>query len=165
MTSPLQPRNGMISRIVEPLVPELSMVFRVALLKGIGSKEDSEMKFASRFMLLSVALLSCLLVLGASAQAKDDPLGAKVSLTKPYPPAYEGAKTDKISVQYAVTALGKQAGLGYDFKASQTNVGKASRKFITPKIEGISLRKALKNILGPLGLSYEVRDGKIVLIK
>ena len=68
-------------------------------------------------------------------------------------------------MQYAVIEVAKQAKLGYDWGASQTNAGYVCRKYITPQIEGIPLREALAEILKPEDLSYDVRDGKIVLKK
>ncbi|HEX7577386.1 MAG TPA: hypothetical protein VF430_05045, partial [Verrucomicrobiae bacterium] len=58
-----------------------------------------------------------------------------------------------------------QAKLGYDLGASQTNAGEVCRKYITPEIEGIPLREALAKILMPEALTYDIRDGKIVLKK
>ena len=97
--------------------------------------------------------------------ATDDQLATKVTLTKPYPLSYEGAERDRISVQYAVIELAKQAKLGYDWGASQANAGEVCQKYITPEIEGIPLREALAKIVKPEGLTYDIRDGKIVLQK
>jgi hypothetical protein len=97
--------------------------------------------------------------------AYDDPFATKVSLTKPYPESSKGAGTERISLQFAVAELAKQAGLGYDFGTSSASTGPACRKWVTPQIEGITLREALDQILKPEGLTYEVRDGKIVLKK
>jgi hypothetical protein len=101
----------------------------------------------------------------SSSRATDDQLATKVALTKPYPLSYEGAESDRISVQYAVTELAKQAKLGYDFGASQASAGEVCRKYITPEIEGIPLREALAKILKPEALTYDIRNGKIVLKK
>jgi hypothetical protein len=109
-------------------------------------------------VLVAVAAAGC-------SRATDDQLATKVSLTKPYPLDYAGAESDRISVQYAVTELAKQAKLGYDFGVSQANAGEVCRKYITPEIEGIPLREALAEILKPEALTYDIRDGKIVLKK
>ena len=61
--------------------------------------------------------------------------------------------------------LAKQAKLGYDWGASQTNAGEVCRKYITPEIEGIPLREALAKILEPEELTYEIQGAKIVLKK
>ncbi|MFZ1074689.1 MAG: hypothetical protein WAO21_14785 [Verrucomicrobiia bacterium] len=101
----------------------------------------------------------------SSSRATDDQLATKVALTKPYPLSYEGAESDRITVQYAVMALAKQAKLGYDWDASQANAGEVCKNYITPEIDGIPLREALTNILEPEALTYDIRDGKIVLKK
>lgn len=92
-----------------------------------------------------------------------DHLATKVTLTKPYPLNYEGDESDRISIQYAVIDLARQARLGYDWGTSQTNAGEVCRKWITPDIEAVPLREALGRILDPEGLTYDIRDGKIVL--
>ena len=101
----------------------------------------------------------------ASPLPADDPLAARVTLTKPYPLNYEGVESGRIPVQNAVMDLAKQAKLGYDWNASQTNAGEVCRKYITPELEGIPLREALDKILKPEALTYDVQDGKIVLKK
>jgi hypothetical protein len=101
----------------------------------------------------------------ASHLPADDPLATKVTLTKPYPLNYEGVESGRIPVQNAVMDLAKQAKLGYDWNASQTNAGEVCRKYITPELEGIPLREALDKILKPEALTYDVQDGKIVLKK
>jgi hypothetical protein len=113
--------------------------------------------------------VSCLVafsaMVGVSAGAEGDPLAAKVTLTKPYHVNFEGAKTDKISIQFAVIELAKQAGLGYDSKTSLANTKPTCAKWIRPHIEGVPLREALDEILKPEGLGYEVHEGKVVLVK
>jgi hypothetical protein len=111
-----------------------------------------------------VAVLVAVAAVGCS-RATHDQLGTKVTLTKPYPLSYEGAESDRITVQYAVIELAKQAKLGYDWGASQTNAGEVCREYITPTIEGVPLSEALDKILKPEALTYDIRDGKIVLKK
>ena len=119
--------------------------------------------------IITVIMAATILIAGcgkkpsSSSLATDAPLAAKVTLTKPYPVSYEGVGSDKISLQDAVMALAKQAKLGYDFGASQTNAGEVCRKFITPEIEGVPLREALAKILEPEALTYDIQSGKIVL--
>ncbi|MBF0500234.1 MAG: hypothetical protein HQM09_08880 [Candidatus Riflebacteria bacterium] len=121
------------------------------------------MKLSSALIVVCLVVFSALIVPFASAAG--DPLKAKVSLTKPYPKSYEEAKTDKISIQYAVIELVKQAGLAYDFKTSLANTNPTCKKYITPQIDGITLGEALDKILKPEGLGYEILDGKMVLKK
>jgi hypothetical protein len=95
----------------------------------------------------------------------DDQLATKVTLTKPYPLSFEGDESNRITIQYAVIQLANQAGLDYDWNASQANAGEVCRKYITPEIKGVPLREALAKILKPEALTYDLRDGKIVLKK
>jgi hypothetical protein len=121
--------------------------------------------------ILTVIMAATILIAGcgkkspSSSRATDDQLATKVTLTQPYPLSNAGDETNRITVQYAVTQLAKQAKLGYDWDASQANAGEVCRKYITPEVEGIPLREALAEILTPEALTYDIRDGKIVLKK
>ena len=120
---------------------------------------------------ITVIMAATILIAGcgkkspSSSSATDDQLATKVTLTKPYPLHFDGDESDRITVQYAVIELAQQAKLDYDWGASQTNVGDVRRKYITPEIEGIPLREALAKILKPEALTYDIRNGKIVLKK
>jgi hypothetical protein len=122
--------------------------------------------------IITVIMAATILIAGcgkkspSSSRATDDQLATKVTLTQPYPLNYAGDdESNRITVQYAVRQLAKQAKLGYDLDASQANAGEVCKKYITPEIEGIPLREALANILNPEALTYDIRDGKIVLKK
>jgi hypothetical protein len=90
-------------------------------------------------------------------------LRATVSLKAPYPQSYPGAPTDKISLQYAVIELVRQAGLKYDFKGSQVNIGELARKWVRPRIEARPLATALDGLLKPWGLTYQLTGTTVVL--
>ncbi len=90
-------------------------------------------------------------------------LRAKVSLKRPYPQGYSGAPTERISVQYAVKELLRQAGVGFDFEKSQAKVGELTRRWITPNISDKACDVALKEVLDPLGIDYDLEGGKVVL--
>jgi len=114
----------------------------------------------------SIWLLFIFLVAFAASpalRAIEDPLAVKVSLTIPYPQNFSSHATDKLSIQDAVAELAKQAGLGYEFQASQANAIEAVTKFITPHIQGETLQAALTEILAPDRLDYKIRQGEIVL--
>jgi len=120
--------------------------------------------------IVSMSVIPCFAVLVAVAaagcsRANDDPLATKVTLTKPYPLHFDGDESDRITVQYAMIELAKQAKLGYDWGASQANAGEVCKKYITPEIKGIPLHEVLAKILKPEALTYDIRDGKIVLKK
>ena len=116
-------------------------------------------------MAATILIAGCSKKSPSSSHATEDQLATKVTLTQPYPLSYAGDETNRITVQYAVIQLAKQAKLGYDWGASQANAGEVCRKYITPEIEGIPLREALAKILKPEALTYDIRDGKIVLKK
>jgi serine/threonine protein kinase len=90
-------------------------------------------------------------------------LQRNVTLRSPYPSSYPGAPRNKISVQYAVMELLRQAGGRYDFQKSQANVGELARRWVTPNVVNESCESALSQILGPLGLTYELVGGEVVL--
>ena len=122
-------------------------------------------------IIITVIMTATILIAGcgkkspSSSRATEDQLATKVTLTQPYPLRYAGDESNRITVQYAVRQLAKQAKLGYDLDASQANAGEVCQKYITPEIEGIPLREALDQILKPEALTYDIRDGKIVLKK
>jgi hypothetical protein len=121
--------------------------------------------------IITVIMAATILIAGcgkkspSSSRATDDQLATTVTLTQPYPLSNAGDESNRITVQYAVIQLAKQAKLGYDWDASQANAGEVCRKYITPQVEGIPLREALAEILTPEALTYDIRDGKIVLKK
>jgi len=86
-----------------------------------------------------------------------------VALTKPYPSSYRGAPTDRISVQYAVIELGKQAGFQYEWKESYKNTDPICRQWVYPEIKNEPFRSAMRKILSPVGLTYELCGNTIVL--
>ena len=88
-----------------------------------------------------------------------------VSLMKPYPSSYKDAPTDRMQVQYAIIELGMQVGLQYDFNQSAKNTDNVCRQYVTPKIKSISFQAAMREILNPLGLTYDLRDGTTIVLK
>jgi hypothetical protein len=87
----------------------------------------------------------------------------KVTLTPPYPEVYPGSPRDKMSVQFAVTELCRQAGFLYSRDESIKNVGRATRGWVSPRIENVPFGEALRQVLEPKGLSYDIRGSHIVL--
>jgi hypothetical protein len=106
------------------------------------------------------------LALSASGCAKRvytaDPLGNR-TLLPPCPSSYEEAPTDKISVQYAVIEIAKQAGVGYEWNISAAYADPIRRLWSTPVILNQPLSKALKTILRPVNLTYTIARGKIII--
>jgi len=92
-----------------------------------------------------------------------DASSPRVTLVPPYPPSYPGAPTDRLSVQYAVIELAKQAGLDYDWDQSFKNTNPVCRKWVTPRISQMPFREAMNSILTPLGLTYTLQGSKVVL--
>lgn len=82
------------------------------------------------------------------------------NLRPPYSPPYAHARTDRLSVQYAVMNICQQVGLHYQWEKSQLAVSPANRAWVKPDISDIPAREALEQLLHPLGISYQVdRDG------
>ncbi len=92
-------------------------------------------------------------------------LNKKVSINAPYPNSDPKARRDRISIQYAVKEVARQAGLKYDFTTSLKNTNPICRRFIKPKIRNQSLSKALTLILKPVGLKYKITNGTVVLTR
>lgn len=95
----------------------------------------------------------------------DAALSKPVTLVAPYPVAYPDAPTDKMSLQYAVIELAKQAALSYDWEQSANNANDKRRKWVYPDIRGVPFNKALDALLKPEGLTWMVQEGKVVLVK
>ena len=105
------------------------------------------------------------------------PLDQIVTLAPPYNDDPSSTATDdgeeivkrdaarqRITVQVAVMALADQAGLSYDWGASQKTTRPTCQRWVRPKIEALSLRRALDALLVPLDLGYQVRDNRLTLI-
>jgi hypothetical protein len=94
-----------------------------------------------------------------------DAMKRKVTLKAPYPLSYPGAPTDRLSVQYAVMELLKQANVPtrYDFNKSQANVGELARRWVYPNVIDRPCDAALQEVLSPLGLTLDLESGKFVL--
>jgi hypothetical protein len=94
-----------------------------------------------------------------------DAMKRKVTLKAPYPLSYPGAPTDRLSVQYAVMELLKQANVPtrYDFNKSQANVGELARRWVYPNVIDKPCDTALQEVLSPLALTLDLEDGKLVL--
>lgn len=130
------------------------------------TQEDGTMKKMNAMIVATALVLQAATPQLTTASAAQPPAqGNPVSLAAPYPKAYDAASTDRISLQYAVMDLAHQVDLGYDFKQSQKNVGEAARRWITPTIQHVPFAKAMHELLNPLGVGYEIRDGKVVLVR
>ena len=93
-------------------------------------------------------------------------LNKKVSLFGPvYPLSYPNAPTDKLSVQYAIIEIAKQAGLEYNWDASFMNTDPICRQWVRPNIHDQLCKNALLQILDPVGLTFRIENGQIVLFK
>ncbi len=90
-------------------------------------------------------------------------LNKNVTLKQPYTPAYKGAGTDKLSVQYAVMDICQQIGMGYEWDKSQKNTTPVFRSWVRPNIVDLPAKQALTKILSPLGLTYAIDGNSISL--
>lgn len=117
-----------------------------------------------------VAVLASLLAVTVNAESATAPLkgvtGAEqkaVTLVKPYPLSYKGATSDKLAVQYAVLELSKQVGLKYNWDESFKNTAPLCQQWVEPDIKGKPFSAAMRELLAPVGLTYEVRGNATVL--
>jgi len=114
---------------------------------------------------IAVVVVLAFSAAGCSKRASTaDPLG-NITLVPPYPSSYTGAPTDKISVQYAVIEVAKQAGVGYEWNTSAGNADPVRRLWITPVISNQPLSRALEIILRPVNLTFTIANGKIIIGK
>jgi hypothetical protein len=70
------------------------------------------------------------------------------------------------SVQDAVKSIAHQAGLGYNWQKSFDQTDPACRTWVrNPRINGIPFATAIRQVLDPVGLRYEVENGEVVLYR
>lgn len=79
-------------------------------------------------------------------------------------PPYSKGSPDRISLQDAVRQIAGQSALGYDFEGSQKNAGELARRWVTPNIQKAPFAQAMKELLTPLSLGFEVQDGNVLLV-
>lgn len=101
---------------------------------------------------------------GQANAALNAKLNTPVTLTEPYT-RYQGAHADsgRISLQWAVKEVARQAGFGYDFDTSYKNTDPICRKWVYPNFRGIPFGDAIDRLLAPEGLMYNIVDGQVVL--
>lgn len=123
---------------------------------------------SNRLPITSAVIMVLALALSAAGCSRKasvaDPLG-NITLIPPYPPSYPGAPTDRISVQYAVIEVARQAGIGYEWNTSAGYAEPVRRLWIAPVISNQPLSRALEMILGPVNLTYTISGGKIIIGK
>jgi hypothetical protein len=89
---------------------------------------------------------------------------ALVSLKPPYEPFNWGGAKDRLSVQNAASAIGRQVGIHYNREKSSENTGLLCKRYITPDFENVPWREAMDGILAAPGLKWTIEDGEIVLL-
>jgi hypothetical protein len=93
-------------------------------------------------------------------------VAAKPASTDPRLETKVSYATEKASVQDIVRSLAEQAGLQYDFQKSLAQTDPVCRRWVEGvAIRDKSCRDALEEILGPVGLRYQVENGTIVLYR
>jgi predicted Ser/Thr protein kinase len=89
----------------------------------------------------------------APAGPADTRLGSKVKYA-----------SERASVQDIVQSLAEQAGLRYDWQKSHDQTDPLCRQWVrNVAIEGKTCNEALEQVLKPVGLHYQVKDGVLVL--
>jgi hypothetical protein len=103
-------------------------------------------------LLALLAFLLLLLLIPATAGAQS-PADKLVSYS-----------TDKKSVQYVVIDLAEKVGLGYNWHKSFTQTNPLCRRFVNSiSITNQPFDRAITSILKPVGLRYQIEEGKVVL--
>jgi hypothetical protein len=98
-------------------------------------------------------LLICLVAL--TAATAQSPTEKKISY-----------HTDRKSVQYVVIDLAKIVELDYDWDKSADQTDPERRRWVDDlTIENKSFDEAMKSVLEPVHLRYEIEDNKIVLYR
>jgi serine/threonine protein kinase len=123
-------------------------------------------KMKTTTMMTIAAILASQPISHIHAQGNDKPSGIEkpVTLVAPYPKSDGKGTSGEISLQYAVIDLAKQIGFTYDFHRSQKNVGEISRHWVQPQIRNVPFREAMKELLAPLGVAYDMEGATIVLV-
>jgi hypothetical protein len=92
-------------------------------------------------------------VLRQKKAADDTRLGSKVKYA-----------SEQASVQDIVQSLAEQVGLRYDWQKSHDQTDPLCRQWVrNVAIEGKTCNEALEQVLNPVGLRYQVKDGVLVL--
>ena len=82
------------------------------------------------------------------------------------PPSKINYSVEKKSVQYVVIDLAAQVGLGYNWQKSAAQTDPERRRFLKNlTITNQPFEQAMKQVLAPVKLRYEVEDQKIVLYR
>ena len=82
------------------------------------------------------------------------------------PPSKINYSVEKKSVQYVVIDLAAQVGLGYNWQKSAAQTDPERRRFLgNLTITNQPFEQAMKQVLAPVKLRYEVEDQKIVLYR
>jgi len=82
------------------------------------------------------------------------------------PPSKINYSVEKKSVQYVVIDLAAQVGLGYNWQKSAAQTDPERRWFLRNlTITNQPFEQAMKQVLAPVKLRYEVEDQKIVLYR
>ncbi len=77
---------------------------------------------------------------------------------------WEKAGKKRLTVQNAVWAVTKQAGVGYNRQKSYDNTDPICKTWIRPNIETNDWQEAVEEILAPVNLKYVVENGDVVLM-
>ena len=101
---------------------------------------------------------------GATRRSMPEPdITRLVTLKPPY--ADRDGPRGKISLQYSVNLICRQAGIEYDWQQSAANTEPLCRQYVEPDFEDVPWAEAMEEILDPLGLAHTIENGKVVLTR
>ncbi len=89
-------------------------------------------------------------------------LDARVTLKEPYAPRTRG-RQDRISIQFAVDEIARQAGLTHSLKDTGDRLGTLARKYIRPNLDEVTVGEALRRVLEPYGVRWSISGAKLEL--
>ena len=99
-----------------------------------------------------IRLISSILILSCYAFAQQD---AKITY-----------QSKQASVQDIVKTIATQAGLQYNWQKSFDQTDPVCRRWVRDvKLKNVPFSDAMRRILDPVGLRYEVENGSVVLFK
>ncbi len=90
---------------------------------------------------------------------------ALVTLKPPYTGWTWEDDHDKIGVGNAVSAVCRQAGIGYNQKRSYANTAPLCRQWAHPNFENKPWKDAVAEILAPVNLTYVMEKNEVILMK
>jgi serine/threonine protein kinase len=149
--------------ILVGMVGILTLVLLVGLIFSKSLHRQSSNTTASQEDGVLIGVIGRIDLSAAVANSAESRL---ISLFQPYPAVYPGAPTDRISLQYAVMEVCRQAGVQCDWDRTFQQIGPVRTRWIYPAISNETFASAMDELLSPFAVTCRITDtGSIVLKK